>query len=85
MNRHFRTVRAILFLGGLGNIIDGIGSIIEYWSQHWWEHAVRVHRTAWGIVFICLACYGPLWEALHNVLQQREKAATPDLAATPVS
>lgn len=48
------TVGSILLIGGFLLCLDGIGSIIVYWTQTPLEHAIRVLRTLYGVVnMIC--------------------------------
>lgn len=50
-------IQILLCLFGGILIVDGIGSIIKYWPQHWYEHAVRVVRTIIGAGLIVIAIY----------------------------
>lgn len=49
------TLRILLVLIGLYVTLDGVGSIIEYWTQHWYEHAVRVGRIICGLLALWVA------------------------------
>jgi uncharacterized membrane protein YcjF (UPF0283 family) len=61
------TLRILLVLIGLYVVWDGVGSIIEYWTQHWYEHAVRVGRIVCGLLAIWLAYELPSVIALRKL------------------
>ena len=55
-----KTILTVLILvEGIYLILDGVASILFYWSQHWWEHIGRVIRTLWGVFSIWIAFKRP--------------------------
>ena len=45
----------VLLMIGAYLVADGVGSIVVYRHQHWYEHAVRVVRAGCGAVLVFLA------------------------------
>ena len=45
----------ILIIFGSWLMLDGFVSIIMYFHQQWYEHAIRIVRLRIGIILICLA------------------------------
>jgi hypothetical protein len=41
---------AAILLIGVWLMLDGIVSIVIYWPQHWYEHAIRIVRIILGII-----------------------------------